>query len=188
MRLLRPLRRGWLRKYRQISVSDGNSSSNTFVAPNANLHHKSANFNLHAIIQSQGAAIASDEKERTPTEPAALGQPSLQLDALFLVLTAVAASGLLQETPRFPASTTRLLRLRHSMLRIAKAVLASRPPAFMGPALVHSPPSHKVPPPRASRQIFRRIRLRDPHLSYLRRRLSYKVMTACHLVTVVFFA
>jgi hypothetical protein len=152
------------------------------------LHHKSANFNLHAIIQSQGAAIASDEKERTPTEPAALGQPSLQLDALFLVLTAVAASGLLQETPRFPASTTRLLRLRHSMLRIAKAVLASRPPAFMGPALVHSPPSHKVPPPRASRQIFRRIRLRDPHLSYLRRRLSYKVMTACHLVTVVFFA
>jgi hypothetical protein len=77
-------------------------------------------------MQSQGAAIASDEKERTPTEPAALGQPSLQLDALFLVLTAVAASGTPPQQPH-GTTTAKLLRLRQFISRISKAVLASRP-------------------------------------------------------------
>lgn len=75
----------------------------------------------------QGRAVASEEKERSTTEPAALGKPSLQLDALLLVLTAVAASGTTQQPSGLSTTTTKLLRLRQIMSRFAKSVLASRP-------------------------------------------------------------
>jgi hypothetical protein len=43
----------------------------------------------------QGATAAKEAKERTTAEPAALGPPSLQLDALLLLMTAAVASGVL---------------------------------------------------------------------------------------------
>lgn len=95
---------------------------------------------------SRNAGRASDdddqrEKKRIAAEPAALRQPSLQLDALLLLMVASSASG----EANLP-STGALLKLRPLLARAALALLATKP------AWLRRRPRTRLRPPALTRR------------------------------------
>mmetsp|Transcript_43099 Transcript_43099/g.105378 ORF Transcript_43099/g.105378 Transcript_43099/m.105378 type:complete len:231 (-) Transcript_43099:676-1368(-) len=95
-------------------------------AENRRMKHSGDSSSSSSSHTSAGRADDATTEEKGQTaEPAALGQPSLQLDALLLLMVASSASG--GSTAGTTPSTDALLRLRPLLARATSALLLTKP-------------------------------------------------------------